>query len=258
MDQSDLAGDDHMDRPGKAKRIGAFTLIELLVVISIIAALLALIVPALRKARETAKEAICKSNLRGVGFAVLMYLSDNDQQMADPGNANGFLWYDAQGRVRKISDASAYWGVVYADYLKDTQLFGCPSLRRIPELIYDVDPEAIQEAAFGLNGFSRGKKTMEIRAHAEYIVCHDHVEPRFEQASADMFFNDGPGTKNLQHYREGGHRAKYYRDIFRHNRRSEEPFRTGGRANILWLDGHVASLSETTGDDVPARWYTGN
>jgi prepilin-type processing-associated H-X9-DG protein/prepilin-type N-terminal cleavage/methylation domain-containing protein len=247
-----------MDRASNKKRTEAFTLVELLVVISIIALLMAIIIPAMRKARETAKETICRSNLRGVGLAVLMYLSDNDQKMANSRNANGFLWYDAQGRFRKTSDSSAYWGVVYANYVKDTKLFGCPSLRRVPELIYDIDPEAIQQAAFGLNGYSRGKKTMEIRSHSEYIVCHDHVEPRFEQGSGDMFVNDGPGTNNLQHYRQGGHRAEYYRDIFRHNIRSEEPFRTGGRANILWLDGHISSLEETTGDDVPKRWYTGN
>ena len=247
-----------MDRAGETKHLAAFTLIELLVVISILAVLMAIIAPALRKARESAKETICRSNLRGVGFAVLMYLNDNDQKLADPRQANGFLWHDAQGGFRTAGDSSAYWGVAYASYLKDSKLFGCPSLRRVPELIYDVDPEAIQEAAFGLNGYSRGKKTMEIRAHSEYIVCHDHVEPRFEQGSGDMFINDGPGTKNLQHYRSGGHRAKHYRDIFRHNISAGEPFRTGGRANILWLDGHVSSLEETTGDDVPERWYTGN
>jgi prepilin-type N-terminal cleavage/methylation domain-containing protein/prepilin-type processing-associated H-X9-DG protein len=34
--------------------------------------------------------------------------------------------------------------------------------------------------------------------------------------------------------------------------------RTGGRANILWLDGHVSAIEETTGDDVEKRWYTGD
>ena len=247
-----------MDRAGKKRSIRALTLVELLVVISIIAILMAIIIPTMRKARESTKATICKSNLRGVGLAVQMYLNDSHQRLANPRNANGFLWYDAQDSLRNTSDRSAYWGVVYADYLKDTKLFGCPSLRRVPELIYDVDPEAIQQAAFGLNGFSRGKKVMQIRHHAEYIICHDHVEPRFEQGSKDMFFNDGPGTNNLQHYRQGGHRAKHYRDIFRHNIRVDEPLRTGGRANILWLDGHVSSLEETTGDDVPERWYTGN
>jgi len=61
----------------------------------------------------------------------------------------------------------------------------------------------------------------------------------------------------LTHYRQGGDRAEFYRGIFRHNIRRSDKFRTGGRANILWLDGHVESLEETTGDDVSEEWYTG-
>jgi prepilin-type N-terminal cleavage/methylation domain-containing protein/prepilin-type processing-associated H-X9-DG protein len=234
-----------------------FTLIELLVVIAIIALLLAILMPALRKVKEAAKEISCRSNLRSVGLAILIYLDDNDRKLADPNIANRFLWYDSAGNLRKTNDNDAYWGIVYIDNLKNTKVFGCPSLRRVPELIYDVDPDAIQEAAFGLNGYARGTDTTKIRPHSEYIICHDHVEPRCEQDSADMFFNDGPGTNNLTHYRQGGHRARFYRDIFRHNIRAHEDFRTGGRANVLWLDGHVTSIEETTGDDVPKWWYTG-
>ncbi len=54
-----------------------FTLIELLVVISIIAVLMSIMMPALRKAKEQANTIVCKARQRDIGLAINFYLSDN-------------------------------------------------------------------------------------------------------------------------------------------------------------------------------------
>lgn len=65
----------------KAKNVGAFTLVELLVVISIIAMLLAVLIPALSKARNIARCVVCQSSIRQLSMAWTAYATSNSGRL---------------------------------------------------------------------------------------------------------------------------------------------------------------------------------
>jgi prepilin-type N-terminal cleavage/methylation domain-containing protein len=115
-----------------------FTLIELLVVIAIIAILAAILFPVFARARQRAKDATCKSNMRQLAFAVEQYLSDWNGCFPDQtsvgiryqnpySNALGGRWIqefshryrDANGQPAGV--AKALW-----PYVKSLAVFKCP------------------------------------------------------------------------------------------------------------------------------------
>jgi len=77
------------------KKTNGFTLIELLIVIAIIALLLSILAPALRKAREQAKLSICLGNLHALTQPWIMYADDNKDRIMNALTA----------RIEKISDS---------------------------------------------------------------------------------------------------------------------------------------------------------
>ncbi len=98
----------------KSSRRG-FTLIELLVVIAIIAILAAILFPVFAKAREKARQSSCSSNAKQMAVATLQYVQDYDEK---------FPLFDHR-------NPTIYWRANIQPYIKNTQVFLCPSDGRV-------------------------------------------------------------------------------------------------------------------------------
>jgi len=91
----------------RSGRNNAFTLIELLVVIIIIAILAALLLPVLGKAKQTAFQATCKSNMKQIGLGMFMYIDDNANKFAGSASRTDY--------GPELSDW-IYWRTPYTSY----------------------------------------------------------------------------------------------------------------------------------------------
>ncbi len=116
---------------GKAPR-RAFTLVELLVVIGIIAVLIAILLPALSRAREMAKRTACLSNLRQLGLAYRIYAIEN-KDSAPVGwvysqQLSWVIWwppgYGGSGPEGRYTQIGLLWET---QAVTDGRIFFCPS-----------------------------------------------------------------------------------------------------------------------------------
>ncbi|MCK4999180.1 MAG: type II secretion system protein [Anaerohalosphaera sp.] len=134
-----------MDNIGTKK---GFTLIELLVVISIIAMLLAILMPALGKVKDAARLTICKSNQHQLIIALATYAADNDgkypaSHLEAKGSSYLFTWPNHINYHSQTDPARSFnnGGAVHyylGSYLDDVMSYYCP-------LSPSIDEEKFQE-----------------------------------------------------------------------------------------------------------------
>jgi prepilin-type N-terminal cleavage/methylation domain-containing protein len=101
----------------------AFTLVELLVVIGIIALLIAMLLPALSAARESANRVKCASNLRSLGQCVFLFAHDHKGRVPEAQNSPNS---GASGWQPNWMYSKDYFAMV-DDYGANQKLFICPS-----------------------------------------------------------------------------------------------------------------------------------
>jgi prepilin-type N-terminal cleavage/methylation domain-containing protein/prepilin-type processing-associated H-X9-DG protein len=127
------------------RRVRGFTLIELLVVIAIIGILAAMLFPVFARARESARKIQCLSNVKNIAMAINMYLTDYDRLPPSDNTPEAEQYFmEARGRSScgRPTAANPYlrWAVILEEYIKNRDVWRCPSARLIGGAALIVDP----------------------------------------------------------------------------------------------------------------------
>jgi len=172
-----------------------FTLIELLVVIAIIAILAAILFPVFAKAREKARQTSCLSNVKQMALGVLMYAQDFDEQWPYHYYASGgSITYPGGG-----TNAGMMWYAAIYPYVKNTQLFSCPSSS------YKWDGNYTGAIRYGYSRYLGGQGMSDVDEPAATFVLGDSDYEAGQSALSYVLYSTySPRTFFAPRHNEGG------------------------------------------------------
>ena len=220
----------------------AFTLVELLVVIGIIAVLISMLLPALNRAREKARQVQCASNLRQLGFGFVQYVNNNRGITPASGDNSGHLAWDWICWYPKTNFDDS----VLAPYIGrplNPAVFRCPA----DDLLVHVNQGSLGRYMysysmnwhFASNGWSHGEwfskrvNISQARRSSQKIVFVEEDE---------RTINDGSWAPIVV----PGYSSARDEIASRHDRRKGVND-ADGRGNAAFLDGHVDFVERSYG-----------
>lgn len=214
--------------------VGAFTLVELLVVLAIVALLAGILLPSLAKARALSHTARCTSNLHQFGLAAQMYWDDHagrafsERTVRTNGGWRywfGWLQDGVEGERAFDPVSGALW-----PYLPSRAVDTCPALNRCPARFKSKARGAAFGYAYNLLVGPRGSPGI--------------LPLQVGRPSQLAVFTDGGQVNDFQSPASAEHpmlEEFYYFDT--NALSATVHFRHGGRAQVMFADGHVGAES---------------
>lgn len=167
-----------------------FTLIELLVVVSILAMLIAMLLPSLKKAQDAARAVVCLSNERQVMFCFDQYAEDYGQAFP----------------LRRIAPPTNTWWSMFLEARYEpsapSKVFDCPAARiRYPEDSLKYGVNRIYTLGYGYNWRCLGdpgnpiqRFFNKLKAPSSQLVIADSTEDLYDQDLVDWLSPAGAGN----------------------------------------------------------------
>ncbi len=248
------------------KKQGAFTLIELLVVIAIIALLMGILIPALTRAREYARQTTCRANLRSYGLAMAMYLGDWEGKFPRAGYAlvgeeEPYANYPMQCRWHdtRYPARGPFW-----PYIKQDKIHLCPTFKNLANTFgenhpgHDPSIPVVPYYSFSINVYL-GYEFGGLADVSKDPLTTNNNDKRGARSigeitrnKAEVFF----ATEENLWYRPG---CKFIlndnsmcgdgRDWYGTYHGVSANRKNQGTANAVFIDGHVQKVRSALGDD---------